>query len=372
MKTFLKRFWVFIPLILAAAMYFLLPYFPGFTEYVCSRGLFRIVTYPLGFLTSLIPISLTELAVVLALPAFVFAVIFLVVKIKKSKQRGKALLHAGKAFCGTLSIACLMYMICHGANYYRYPLEVNMGFDASGKRPPYTDDDLYNVCVILAEGAAEARTELGLAEDEVYTFPESIFSELTRTNNGYDKLTEEYPFLKNTIIRQKPVILSEAWSYTGIVGMYFPFLAECNINTAQPDYAIPFTAAHESAHSRGIAFENECNFLAFLSCINSDYPEFRYSGYMEALKFCSNELFSSNFELWQKWRESQQSITEGMQQDFSGMNEYIDDHEGEVSDVSSEVNDTFITVQGVPEGVQSYSRVTELILAYYAEQQTAE
>lgn len=66
MKKFLKKFWVFIPLILAAAMYFLLPRFPGFTEYVCSRGLFKIVTYPVGLITSLIPISLTELSLVLA------------------------------------------------------------------------------------------------------------------------------------------------------------------------------------------------------------------------------------------------------------------------------------------------------------------
>lgn len=370
MKKFLKRFWVFIPLLIAAAMYFLLPYFPGFTEYVCSRGLFRLVTYPLGFITSLIPISLTELAVVLAVPTFVFVVIFLIIKIKKSKQRGKTLLYAGKAFVGTLSIACLMYMICHGANFYRYPLEVNMGIEMSGDPETLTAQDLYDVCVILSEGAAEARAELGLAEDEVFTFSESIFTELERTNNGYDKLSEQYPFLKNTVLRQKPVILSKAWSYTGIVGMYFPFFAECNINTAQPDYGIPFTAAHESAHSRGIAFENECNFLAFLSCVNSDYPEFRYSGYMEALKFCSNELISADFELWQKWRESQQSVTQGMQQDYTGMNEYIDDHQGEINEVSDKVNDTFITVQGVPEGVQSYNRVTELILKYYVSQKS--
>lgn len=358
MKKFLKRFWVFIPLILAAAMFFLLPYFPGFTEYVCSRGLFKIVTYPLGFITSLIPVSLTELAVVLALPVLVFVIVLLIVKLRKSKARKKTLLHAGKIFCGTLSIACLMYMICHGANFYRYPLEKNMELDTSQKDV----DQLYAVCVELAKGAAAARAELGTPDDELYTFSESIYTELTRTSSGYDKITEEYGFLKTSIFRQKPVMLSGAWSYTGIVGMYFPFFAECNINTAQPDYAIPFTASHESAHSRGIAFENECNFLAFLSCINSEYPEFRYSGYMEAYKFCANELLAADSDLW---HQAQQYCTDGMRLDFLGMNQYIDDHEGEISEVSGEVNDTFITIQGVPEGSLSYNRMTELVLAYY-------
>lgn len=359
MKKFLKKFWVFIPLILAAAMYFLLPRFPGFTEYVCSRGLFKIVTYPVGLITSLIPISLTELSLVLALPILIFLIVLLIVKMKKSKARPKTLLGAGKIFCGTLSIACLMYMICHGANYYRYPLEKIMNLDMSQKN----NDDLYNVCVILAEGAAEARAELNISDEEEFTFSESIFTELTRTGSGYDNITDEYPFLKTIIFRQKPVMLSEAWSYTGIVGMYFPFFAECNINTAQPDYGIPFTASHESAHSRGIAFENECNFLAFLSCINSEYPEFRYSGYMEALTFCSNELYGADHSLWE---QTQQYITNGMRLDFAAMNEYIDAHEGEVEEVSTSVNDSFITVQGVPDGVKSYNRVTELILAYYA------
>ncbi len=362
MKKFLKRFWIFLPLILAAAMYFLLPHFPWFTEYVISRGLFKIVTIPLGFITSLIPISLTELLVVLAIPLAVFLVILLIVKLKKSANKKKTALRAARGVIAVISCAAFMYMVCHGANYYRYPMEKLMGY----KMEEHSPEELRDVCVILAKGAADARAELGISDSEPFSFKESIFTELSRTNSGYKELVKEYPFLFSSVLRQKPVMLSEAWSYTGIVGMYFPFFAENNVNTAQPDYEIPYTAAHENAHSRGIALENECNFLAFLSCINSEYPEFRYSGYMEALKLCSNELLSADSDLW---RESRQYVTEGMMHDFYAVNQYIDDHAGEVMEVSHEVNDTFITVQGVEDGAVSYNRVTKLILAYYCEDQ---
>lgn len=358
MKRFLRNFWFIIPLTVAAAMFFLLPAAPAVAEYVCARGLFKVVTVPLGFISSLVPISLTELLAVLAIPLAVFVIVLLVVKVKKSKSTKQTLLKAGRIAAGTVSCALLMYMVCHGANFYRYPIERLMELDTSQK----TADDLYNVCVWLAEGAAEARAELGISEEERFVFSESDFVELSRTNNGYKALEKEYPFLWSSVLRQKPVMLSEAWSYTGITGMYFPFLVESNVNVAQPDYSIPYTAAHESAHSRGIAFENECNFLAFLSCINSEYPEFRYSGYMEAFKYCSNDLLSYDVELWAKTR---QYCTPGMILDFTELNQYIDDHEGEVMDVSEEINDTFISIQGVPEGVLSYDRVTELILAYY-------
>lgn len=362
MKKFIKAAWIFLPLILAAAMYFLLPYFPEFTEYVFSRGLFRTVTVPLGFLTGIIPLSLTELLVVLAVPLVIFLVVLLIVRLKKSAHRGRTALKAGRGTICFAGFACLMYMICHGANYYRLPMETLMGLDASAK----TAQQLLDVCVILADGAAAARAELETDENGCVVFSESIFTELTRAGSGYDALTEEYPFLWGSVWRQKPVMLSEAWSYTGITGMYFPFLAECNVNVAQPDFSIPFTAAHESAHSRGIAFENECNFLAFLSCINSEYPEYRYSGYMEAYKYCANALYAYDKDMW---RQAASHCTEGMAADFTAENEYIDAHRGAVREVSHAVNDGFIKAQGVSDGALSYDRVTELILAYYTGKQ---
>lgn len=358
MKKFFKAVWIFLPLLLAAAMYFILPYFPEFTEYVFSRGLFRVITVPLGFITSIIPISLTELLVVLAAPLVIFLVVLFIVKMKKSSHKGRTALKAGRGTVCFVSFACLMYMICHGANYYRLPLEQLMGLDTSKK----TAEQLLDVCVTLAEGAAEARAELETDENGNVVFSESIFTELTRAGSGYDALTAEYPFLWGAVWRQKPVMLSEAWSYTGITGMYFPFFAECNVNTAQPDFSIPFTAAHESAHSRGTAFENECNFLAFLSCINSEYPEYRYSGYMEAYKYCANALYAYDKDMW---AQAAAHCTEGMVADFTAENEYINSHKGAVKDVSHAVNDGFIKAQGVSDGALSYDRVTELILAYY-------
>lgn len=348
---------IIIPLVLAAAMYFLLPMFPDFTEYVVSRGLFKLITIPLGFITSLIPISLTELLVVLAVPMVIFLIVLLIVRLKKSSHRGKTALKALRGVGTVLSCICLMYMICHGANYYRYPIERIMELDTSQKSP----EQLLEVCELLADGAKQARADMGIDDEAPFALPEDNFTELTRAGSGYEKLSEKYWFLWTSIFRQKPVMLSEQWSYTGITGLYFPFFAECNINVAQADYAIPFTAAHESAHSRGIAFENECNFLAFLSCINSEYPEYRYSGYMMAYTYCSNALYAFDIDMWSR---AAGRLTVGMYKDFSAQNEYINAHKGKVMEVSETVNDTFIKSQGVADGTLSYDRVTELILAY--------
>lgn len=353
-----RTIWIFLPLIAAAAIYFLLPHFPWVAEYVFARALFKIVTIPIGFITSLIPISLTELLVVLAVPLAAVLITVFVKRLKKSQNRKKTACRAAKGTAAFLSFACLMYMICHGANYYRYSCEQLMGLDTSAK----TAEHLLAVCEELARCAAEERKQLSSNEDGETALPENIFTELSRTSSGYNALTEEYPYLWTAVFRQKPVMLSEAWSYTLITGMYFPFFAECNVNIAQPEYSIPFTAAHESAHSRGIAFENECNFYAFLSCINSEYAEFRYSGYMEAFLYCSNSLYAYDKELW---AQANALCTEEMRADFAANNRYISEHQGKVEQAAGNVNDAFIKSQGVSDGSLSYGRMTELVLAYY-------
>ncbi|MCH5207922.1 MAG: DUF3810 domain-containing protein [Oscillospiraceae bacterium] len=372
LSVIIRKFWVFIPFIAAALMFLLLPIMPPeVTEYVFSRGLFKAVTVPVGFITSFFFFSLTELLVILAVPLVALIVFLLVRKVRKREDKSekkKILLKAGKTFCGFLSFACLMYMICHGANYYRLPLEKTMDLDTS----PKSAELLLEVCRTLANEAKAASENLGKNADGSTKLSESYANELKRAGNGYDKLVGDYPFLWTSVNKQKPVMLSEAWSYTHITGMYFPFFAECNVNIAQPDYLIPATAAHESAHSRGIAFENECNFLAFLSCINSDYPEYRYSGYMLAFTYCSNEL---DYEMWV---ETNSLLNDRMRADLSANSRYIYDHSshgtgtvvdeivGTVNEVSHSANDAFITIQGVEDGVRSYNRVTELILAYYS------
>lgn len=354
----LKLLWIFIPLVLAAAMYFLLPLFPEFTEHVISRGLFKVFTVPVGFLTSLVPISLTEVCAVLAIPAVVTLVVVFIMRLHKSTDRRRTAIKAGRFIAGFVSFAAFIYMTGHGANYYRQPMEQLMELDAS----PKSTEFLAEVCRDLAAHAAEERELLTEDENGCVKLTEDIWTELSRTNSGYSTLVEEYPFLWTSVSRQKPVQLSYLWSYTGIVGMYFPFLAECNINTEEPDFCKPFTASHESAHSRGIAFENECNFLAYLACTNSEYPEFRYSGYASAFMFCSNSLYAVDYELW---LEMAQDTSAGLWRDLLSTNDYVERFSGSVQEISTAVNDGFIKAQGVQDGTQSYGRVTDLILAHY-------
>ena len=51
------------------------------------------------------------------------------------------------------------------------------------------------------------------------------------------------------------------------------------MNVDAPACLLPATVAHELAHQRSIASEQECNFLAVLASTTSGNPVYAYSGY---------------------------------------------------------------------------------------------
>ena len=356
--AFLRHFLFLLPAAAALLLYGILPNFPQFTEFVVSRGLFRLISVPLGMVSSLFPFSLTELAAVAALPALIFLIVRFVRKMKKAESRARLAARVGKAAGWFLSITLLMYMLLHGLNFYRLPVSELMGLDTSPKSAEF----LQAVCIDLAENASAAREKLPKDENGNVLLDGSRTDVLWKAGEGYEALQNRYPFLWGVVKRGKPVHLSHWWSYTGITGMYFPFFAEANVNVDQPVFDIPVTAAHELAHTRGFAREDECNFFACLSCFHHPSADYRYSGSLMAYVYCSNALYAYDQNLWAATREY---CSEGVKNDLLQRNLYWEQFEGKVQEISDSVNNSFIQIQGDEDGVLSYDRVVELLLAYY-------
>ncbi|MBO5845558.1 MAG: DUF3810 family protein [Clostridia bacterium] len=145
-------------------------------------------------------------------------------------------------------------------------------------------------------------------------------------------------------------------------GSLFLFTGEANINVNFPDYTIPYTAAHELAHQRGIAREDEANFVAFLVCIESEDRYIRYSAYLNLYEYVANALYSADPDLYFQVRAKLSNDVKGEMRAYS---EFYDKYrESVASDVSEAVNNTFLVIQGT-EGTKSYGMVVDLAVAYY-------
>ena len=151
-------------------------------------------------------------------------------------------------------------------------------------------------------------------------------------------------------------------SYTHITGLYTYFTGEANIDAAFPDYTLPYTAAHEFAHQRGIARENEANFVAFLICISSEDTYIQYSGYMNMLEYLLSALYSADKDVYQQFYSRMNTKAKAELRAYSNFFDKYRD--ATISKISGTVNDSYLKLQGT-EGSKSYGMVVDLAVAFY-------
>lgn len=317
-------------------------------------GLSRAVNRITGF----VPFSVAEILVILFFAAVpVFLIVFIIGVIRK---KGSRLLFVLRFFVNLfvfISIVYFLYTINCGINYYHYSFADTCGLDVK----PSSVTELKDLCVSLADDLNHLRPQLHANEQGVMQLrTESMYLTAQEAAQAYDKIEEDYPLLRAGYSAPKPVYFSRVMSYLDITGVFFPFTFEANVNIDVPDYTIPVTMCHELSHLRGFMREDEANFIGYLVCKKSGNPDFEYSGYMLAFTHASNALFSANTDAAQKIFSS---LDAGVLRDLAYNTEYWKQFEGPVADASNSVNDHYLKANSQEDGIKSYGRMVDLLLA---------
>ena len=158
------------------------------------------------------------------------------------------------------------------------------------------------------------------------------------------------------------MMFSKILSAMGFTGYYAGFTGESVLNVDSPAAYLPCTIAHELAHQRGIASEQECNFIAILASTQSGNPVYAYSGYLTGYVHLSNALYRADREAWQGLRSQ---LDEGVLADIQNNSAYWNQWESPIDTVSNAIYDTMLKSYGQSDGIQSYGTVVDLLVAYY-------
>ena len=211
------------------------------------------------------------------------------------------------------------------------------------------------------EKANKLRESINL--NDKYSFKEMT----TMAKNAFRNMPERY---KNTLATGyftdvKPALLDEVMCYANITGIYPYLIPEPVINKKIPVFSLPSTMCHEMAHQRSIAREDEANFISYIACTTSEDPYFQYSGYYMAITNCLNSLYSVNYEMWtDAWKH----LSEEIKNDIGTSYKFWQQYQTKVGDISEKVNDTYLQANNIKDGVASYGRLTDLLLADYYSQ----
>lgn len=229
---------------------------------------------------------------------------------------------------------------------------------------PLELEELETVARWFAALASEYADEVPRDENGACTTDRD--SVLDRAAGVFEGAAELYPFLDGEALRPKPIHFSRIMSYLDFTGFFFPMTGEANLNMDSPVFLLPSTSQHEIAHQRGVAMEQECNFVAVLSCLESEYADFRYAGAALAYIYLGNALAGADYEAY---TEIYYSLSDTVRADFKAQSAYWDEfRDSAAQKASNTVYDSFLKSNGQELGMQSYGACVNLLVHYYIDE----
>lgn len=309
----------------------------------------------MAHLTGWLPFSLAEF-LVLASPLLL--VIILIVAIRKAARGTRAFV---RTLAGILSVAILAYVmfVFHfGAGYRTTTLDKKLGLERTDVSAEELSDTMNIVVSHLNELADDVIFVLGKGSVRPFSHDETV----ALCIDSYASLADEHDFLPRLSVPVKQIVSSPLMTYTHISGVYTFFTGEANLNTNYPYFVNVYSTAHEMAHQRGIARENEANFLAYLVCISSSDPYMQYAGYLNMYEYLASPLYRASPSLYSK---AISKLNPRVRYDLECYSNFFDRYrDNAAADVSDAVNNTYLVMQGT-EGSKSYGMVVDLAVAYH-------
>ncbi len=311
---------------------------PGFGEWY-AQGIYTMIVGIYGRICGIFPISVVEIMLYVG-------IIWLIWYILSHLSRPASIASALIFVTGLLAF---LYTSNCGVNYYRRPFSDYLGLEIRDS----SVEELYTLCEYLTEKVNET------VDNYVY--------ERSWTLTGQEAMLHlgcEYPQLSGYYPRPKGLLVSRILSVQQLSGVYSPFTVEANYNQEMTDYNIPHTICHELSHLRGFMREDEANFIGYLACISSENEAFQYSGYLTGWVYAGNALAKQDGELYGRLYER---LDGQAVKDLQANNAFWNRFEGKVAEVSNQMNDVYLKANNQTDGVQSYGRMVDLMLAYYRE-----
>ncbi|MEZ6017379.1 MAG: DUF3810 domain-containing protein [Planctomycetota bacterium] len=360
---FLRSTW---PLALAAALMLTSRLATGAMEMLYARRVYPVIAEVLGAparayhaLTSSLGLrgrfvpSLSELLIV-ALLVFVGRGI---VRAMRAPD-GPDLVSAALACARGVGWGALVFVVAWGLNHSRRDLLHSFGWT----RAPMQAADLERVALRLAEAAAAARSELAEDQRGVVVAPADYG---VRAAAAWRATGAANPWLRGAT----PLVVEPAASglliAAQVSGIFSPFTGEAHVARGLPPISRGFTACHELAHRMGFAREDEANALAFYVGIESSDPYLRCSAATLAFAYVATTLNALDPE---RWRAVALACSPGLARDLDDQRAFWRRDRGAVAkrfgQLATATNDAYLRSMGTADGVASYGRMVDFVLAW--------
>ena len=297
--------------------------------------------------------ALIVLAIAAALVYITLQIVLMIRRSGKLTRLYRIVMTAVMAFCVVYGGFCTLW----GIYFYTADFEEQSGIYAEPLSTEQLETTTRYFTALLNEYSEQ------VMRDENGLFAEDMDAVFDRSAQLYDNVSAAFPCLEGPALEAKPFFFSEILSRITFTGFFFPFTAEANINTHSPDCLIPSTIAHEIAHQRGVAQEDEANFVAVLSSLESGDTAYCYSACLMAYIHLGNALYKADYDAW---ADNYSTLSPGAVADIQSNNAYWAPYRDTVVNSAADtVYNGLLHSYGQTDGLQTYGKCIDLLVAYY-------
>ncbi len=262
------------------------------------------------------------------------------------------------------SLVWLLHTGVYGLNYYAGPLSQDVHLDSYD----FTVEDMADATIYFRDKANALALEM--PRDE---YGDLIFDDFTTLANmagsGFHTLTYEHSgsVFAGSLLPVKELAWADLYSSMGILGITMPLTGEAAVNPQIPAVTLPFTMCHEMCHRMCIATEDDANFGAFLACLVNEDPQFQYSAYYMAYRYCYSALLSAGTgEAAAAAARIDLEVNSYLRYDLKTYDRFFSNSRNELAtDIANAANDAYIKLSGDVTGTDSYGRVATDLVNWY-------
>lgn len=245
-----------------------------------------------------------------------------------------------------VAVVYLWFALAWGLNYRRPPLETAIGYDAARVTPAALHALADRATVEVNRLHAPAHRAGFPEADDV---PPLLVQALHEVE---ERLGRPRPTVPG---RPKRTLLAPFFQASGVDGMHAPFLLETLLNPQLTPPERPVVLAHEWAHLSGYGPEDEASFVGLMAALRAG-PASQYSAWLAIFEHSVGQLPSREQHAYVA------RLTEGPQADRRAIRQRLTTRVEPVARASWQAYGQYLRAQGVSEGLQSYSRVVQLLL----------
>ena len=314
--------------------------FPSGVEQFYSSKLFPIIRQILDNTVGRVPSFLSY--------AFIFsiatAVLLLVYNLGYYgfKKDVSALKNLGLIVLSTLCFLLFTFYTLWGYNYKRTPLAVSLNCNIEILKPLELEKELDSAISDLEKSL------IGLNAHELGQNIPSVDDIRTSVANFLNK--------NHFVVKGKPkvdfIAPKGALYYFGISGVYNPFLGRACVESGEHEIERYFTTAHELSHAYGFTNEGDCNFLAYAALSESENPNLVYSARLNYFRYVGG-AYKRAFP--SKYIEKRKKLSPIIIADLDAINDIHKKYPTLLN--TSFLNDKYLKIQGVKEGLASYGAI---------------